>query len=139
MDRLAAIPLKPSQITIYLHLAVLLLSLTALWLCGLLWVWKFFISVALLGAALWWHQRQQPLSVVALGCEQAQWWVRVGEHKTGIDLVSAQLVLPWLVVLNFRIKEPREKNSVKQHTLVLWPDTASTEDLRRLRVCLRNG
>lgn len=139
MDRLTAILLKPSQITVYLHGAVLLLALVALWLCGLMWWWKLIATVTLLAAALWRYKQHKQLPVAAIGCEQGEWWGCVDEQKTFIELVSAQLVLSWLVVLRFRIKELGEKNAGKKYTLVLWPDTASAEDLRRLRVCLRYG
>jgi hypothetical protein len=56
-----------------------------------------------------------------------------------VELVNEQLVLPWLVVLNFRINEAGEKNPGKIYILALWPDMATADDLRRLRVWLRYG
>jgi len=132
MERLLAIPLKSSRITLYLHGGVLLLSILALWLCGLL-VWiKLLLTAVLFVAALWQYQKQMPIR--AIGIEQTQWWLLYREHKIFVELVNEQLVLSWLVVLNIR-----EKESGKKHVLALWPDTASADDLRRLRVLLRNG
>lgn len=138
MERLTTITLQPSRMAFYLHRAILLLSLLALWLCGLSWWWKVAISAALLAAALFyekkWHEtKHKQLPVSALGCEQAQWWVLVGDDKRLVELVGAQVVLSWLVVLSMR-----EKNSGKKYALALWPDMACGEDLRRLRVWLRN-
>jgi hypothetical protein len=139
MERLTAVVLKLSQITFYLHSMALVLAMVALWLCGLLWWLKLLFTMALLCAALWQHGKQKQLPLQAIVYEQGQWWALIHNHKTVIELVHAQLVLPWLMVLNFRINEAGEKNSGKKQTLVLWPDMASPEDLRRLRVWLRNG
>jgi len=122
MDRLTAIPLRASNIAFYLHTIVLVLSIMALWLCGLpLWC-KFLLT----GAGMWLLRKQKLLPVSVIDFEQ-------------IELVNEQLVLSWLIVLNFRVNESGEKNSGKKYALALWPDMASVDDLRRLRVFLRSG
>lgn len=138
MDRLTAVTLHTSRISFYLRTVVLLLALAALWLCGLSWWWQAALSAALLAGAFWQETKCKQLSVSALGCEQEQWWALVDDVKRPVELVGAQLVLSWLIVLNFRINEADEKKSAKKYALALWPDTAKSDDLRRLRVWLRN-
>lgn len=132
MDRLAAISFKSSYIARYVHAIVFLFTIIALWLCGLL-VWlKVVLTAVLLCACVWQHRKQKQFQVSAIGFEQGQWWALIHSHKLTIELVNEQLVLPWLMVLNLR-----EKESGKKYALALWPDTASADDLRRLRVFLR--
>lgn len=134
MDRLTNIILKPSCIALCLHAAVLCLSLIALWLCGLSWWLKLFLSILLLCTGILQHKKQKCLFVSAIGLEQEKWWALLQNRKVRIELVNEQLVLPWLVVLNWR-----EAGTGKKYALVLWPDMAHADDLRRLRVQLRNG
>jgi len=138
MDRLTAISLKPSRLALHAHSFVLLLAITAVWLCGLsVWL-KCLLTMMLLCAGVWQHQKLKQLPCRAIGFEQEQWWLLIQNNKIMIELVNEQLVLSWLVVLSFRVNKPGEKDSGKKMTLALWPDMADADDLRRLRVFLRN-
>jgi len=139
MELLITITFKSSRIARYLHIFVLLLALVALWLCGLnLWI-KLLLTIALLCIGMWQYQQLKQLTVSMLGLEQEQWWALIRNQRTPVELVDEQLVLPWLIVLNFRVDESGEKNSGKKYTLALWSDMAHADDLRRLRVLLRNA
>lgn len=138
MDRLTAIPLKPSHIALYLHAAVLLLAVIALWLCGLsVWL-KFLLTILLSGLSFREYQKQKYVLFSAIGFEQEHWWALVHNQKVMIELLNEQLVLPWLIVLNFRVNQSDEKESGKKYSLALWADMAHVDDLRRLRVFLGN-
>ncbi len=74
--------------------------------------------------------RKKPLDT--LGFADGQWQLYHGEALATAYLVQAT-VWSWLVVLNFREEESR-----KTHSLVLWPDSADKQQLRRLRIVLRH-
>jgi hypothetical protein len=125
MDKLNVITLKPSRIAVYLRAIVFLLSVIALWLCGLDVAFKILLTVMLSALSVWDYCQQKQLPLAVIDVEQ-------------IELVDEQLVLPWLIVLSFRVNTPGEKNGGKKITLALWPDMAHADELRRLRVFLRN-
>lgn len=139
MDKLSTIAIKPSRIARYVHLAVLLLAIAALWWCGLsLWI-KSLLTALLLCVGAWQYQQLKQPTVSAFGLEQEQWWALIQNQKINIELVNEQLVLSWLMVLTFHVNQSGKKEFEKKYSLVLWPDSAHHEDLRRLRVVLRNG
>lgn len=134
MDRLDIITLKPSCISLRLHLGILLLALASVLLCGLSWLIKIPLVLCFSGRLF---PVRNHFRVVKMGFEQGHWWAIVdnGEmigNKMKIQLIGEQLVLPWLVVMNIRVEDSRQK-----HSFVLWRDTADKDDLRRLRVFLR--
>ena len=68
----------------------------------------------------------------AVGFADGQWQLYRRDDVVSVYLVQST-IWSWLVVLNFR-----ESRTRKSHALVLWPDSADRQQLRRLRVVLRH-
>jgi len=134
MEEFSVISFKPSRITMYVQASALVLALAALALSGLSWVLKSWLTLLLLLTGFHYTRKQRNVMISRMGYGQQQGWVMVGEKKIAMDLSGEQLVLPWLVVIQWK-----EKESGKKGALSLWPDSASEEELRRLRVFLRVG
>jgi len=134
MEEFSVISLKSSRIALCLQMGALLLALAALCLSGLSWILKLWLSLLLLLIGGYEIRKQRVAVITSMGYGQQQGWMMVGEKKIAMDLYGEQLVLPWLVVIQWK-----EKESGKKGALALWADSAHKEDLRRLRVFLRVG
>lgn len=70
------------------------------------------------------------VTVSQLKLEQGRLRLLVAGRPYAVEIGKSVLVHPWLVVLPV-------KNAYFQKTLLLFPDTAHADDLRRLRVWLK--
>lgn len=132
MEELSVISLKPSRIAIYLQGIVWILAMVAIVISGFSWLLKSSLILLLLTAFYQVNtQRKIMISCISFGQQQG-WIIMRDKKKFVVELQGEQLVLPWLVVLQWREKESRQ-----QGALALWPDSAQKDDLRRLRVFLR--
>lgn len=134
MEEFSVISLKRSRIATFLQGMVLVLALVAIGLSGLAGTLKLWLALLLLLTGLHYTRQQQNIMMSRIGYGQQQAWVMIGQEKIAVDLQGEQLVLPWLVVIQWK-----EKESGKKGALALWPDSAANDDLRRLRVFLRVG
>lgn len=132
MEDLPWIPLKPSRIARHLHGGVAVLAILALWCSALPWWLNTIMTLLLAAAARWRWQRDTCLLVSGLACREGTWLLRGASGELRAELVGEQVVLPWLVVLQWR-----DLQGNKPVSLSLWPDSAVQDDLRRLRVFLR--
>jgi hypothetical protein len=134
MEELAYISLAPSRVARYVHLGATLLALLAFSSSGMAGGLKIILASLLVVVSIWQWRKGEDLPVLGFACVKGQWclWTPGGEH--GVEMMCEPLVLSWLVVLQWRYKE-----SGKRCALALWPDSASQDDLRRLRVFLRFG
>lgn len=133
MDWQHTLDIKPSRIAQRLPWLVLLLCLLALALCAVSLLLK--VSFALLLLALHWQQQGalQTVVVSRIGYAQQHWWAIIRDKHCVVELAGEQLVLHGLLVLHLR-----EVESGRVSHVVLWPDSASHDALRRLRVILRH-
>lgn len=134
MEELAYISLTPSRMARYVQGIAVALALSALWISGLAWWLDIFLSLLLVAILLRQWRRDREVWVQGLDCAGGRWrlWTSRGEQT--VELRREQLVLSWLVVLQWC-----DPVSGKSAALALWPDSASPDDLRRLRVFLRFG
>lgn len=132
MDGLLPITLKPSRGAFYLAIAAALLAVLAVWLSGLDALVKSLLTALL----VWVIAHRQAGPPVTLGCTNGQWWLldQGCHHRVPVERRGDLCVLAWLVVMKYR----RSDNG-KTLVLALWPDSADSEELRRLRVFLRYG
>lgn len=99
-------------------------------------LYQLIVSLLVFAHCLWclrgwlFPAGKKPLD--ALGFADSQWQLYREEELVTVELVQST-VWTWLVVLNFR-----EADSRKKHSLVLWPDSANEQQLRRLRIVLRH-
>lgn len=59
-------------------------------------------------------------------------WKEEGGKAVAVELMADSYVMPWLVIFNCR-----ERHSRRRHSLVLATDSLPAQQLRRLRVALR--
>jgi len=105
---------------------------------GVVWLprWPFWLPPGLdvlliLSAALVWWGADPPLAGLRLGREgDLAVSGKDGEGYQAARLLPGAIAYPWLVVMGL------ESNGVR-YRLALWPDSATAEDFRRLRVWLR--
>ncbi|TQV84043.1 hypothetical protein FKG94_05090 [Exilibacterium tricleocarpae] len=126
-----AITLQPSRQLVYYAVACHLLAITALLLAALPWL---LVSVA--APALGWHlchwlRRHRRRLPSALYCEGERWSVDIDRRNYSLTLAGEQVIWPWLIIMRGRLATRRAC------VLVLPPDAADPDDLRRLRVRLR--
>lgn len=138
MEDLSFIALKPSRIARNLHVVLALLALLALCLSGVESIWKVLLTLLLLWAAVWQWRRDQSVPVKGLSCKSGRWYLLIDDREYQGELCGEQRVLSWWVMLQWR-EDAMQKKTQKKKVLVLWPDSADPEDLRRLRVFLRYG
>jgi len=120
-----------SRITVIVQRAVVVLSALAILLCGLVWPLKVMLLALLVCLSIW-QERRQVLRINSVSCERGQWWAVIAGKRVSVTLHGEHVVLVWLVVLHLR-----DVDSNRVHPVVLWPDAARTDDLRRLRVFLK--
>ena len=133
MDWQHTLDINPSRIAMRLSLLVTVLCLLALALCGLSLVMKGWLALLLVAGRVRQQRMQENVVVSRIGYGQQQWWGVVRGEYCRFELVGQQLVLHWLMVLHVRDLE-----TAKIFHIVLWPDSASHDALRRLRVILRH-
>lgn len=125
--------IRPSRVygaaLVIIYMGVLLL------LCVLpmsLW----FRSALLVGylVCLWsaWRDWRSQETVTRLTLEQGRLGVFLAGRYHRVAVGKSTLIHPWLVILPVR-------NASMRKTLLLFPDTACADDLRRLRVWLKGG
>jgi|SRR5690606_8106623 len=134
MEEFFSISLKPSRMAVVLPVALTGLALIAMGLSGLSWALKGWSMLLLISVSVYYFHKSQQLRITAIGYGSQQLWLMRSQEKIAIELQDEQLVLSWLVVMQWREKERGKKGA-----LALWPDSAHPEDLRRLRVLLRVG
>jgi toxin CptA len=125
------IELKPSRLLGLLLAAMLLLALLGVYFAALPTAPKLALGLVVIGLVAWrWWRRPPPskLRIMADGrlqCRdaQAEW------HDA--EVLGDSFVSTGLIVLRYRMP------GGKLYTLTLLPDSASADDLRRLRVSLR--
>ena len=122
---------KPSRLLGLLLLGMVGLAIIAIVLASIPVVVQVAMSLAVigLGGVSWRRVRQtQSIRITAEGMIQCQ--DTQGEWCE-VEVQGESLVSPALIVLRYRLDTPRVQ------TLVLLPDSADVEALRRLRVSLR--
>lgn len=91
------------------------------------------MDLLLLGALYFNLRRHWRAGIRQLRFDGEGWWLADRSGEQPLDLRGERLVTSWLIVLNFITAAGR------RIALVLPPDSASADDLRRLRVALRFG
>jgi hypothetical protein len=109
------------------------LAAAAVWLSASPW-WLCLVADTVVLWSLWWHFRQHYwVGNRQLLYDNNQWRLVSGASEAPLELTGELLVTHWLLVLRFRTQVG------KVQSLVLPPDSAAADDLRRLRVLLRFG
>ncbi|MFP5417988.1 MAG: protein YgfX [Gammaproteobacteria bacterium] len=125
------IELKPSRLLGLLLGAMSVLALGAIYLAALPFAAQGVLAVSVVGAlAHGWKRLQAPacLRIEAAGTLQC----RAGQDEwTPLEVLGDSLVTRYLIVLRYR------RPGTRARTQVLMADSASADDLRRLRVSLR--
>jgi hypothetical protein len=130
MDRPLSLRPEPSRIALGYAATVLVLAALALWLADLPWALRLLLSAALAWLSVRsWRTWRQP---VVTGLDwSAGCWTLSGRGALGeVALLQPVFMAFGLVSLGFRLPTGRTVR------LLLWPDSASAEDLRRLRCIL---
>lgn len=114
-----------------LHVLVAVLVGWALWP----WGWGARFGALAVCVLLLWHLRYRyrgrACEAGELAFDRGLWtWHSKGEIRS-LALAGELLVWPWLIILPFR-----ETTGPRRWHLVLLPDSADADDLRRLRVLL---
>lgn len=79
---------------------------------------------------------RHPLSVVLLHERIGDWWLADAEGNSSRVSLHRSMVWRYLVVLDFRLLEGA---GPRRQRVVLFPDSVTTDDFRRLRVRLLQG
>ncbi|MEX1032067.1 MAG: protein YgfX [Cellvibrionaceae bacterium] len=127
-----SVQLRPSMQLVVFLVASHLLAALAVWFSALPWWLCLLVDVAVLADLLWSLRQHYRLGRRQLRYVDGRWWLADHRGEESLELIGEYLVTPWLLVLRF-------KRSAGSATLVLPPDSAATDDLRRLRVLLRFG
>lgn len=124
--------LRPSRICLALMALAHGLALAGIWLAVLPGWAQGLLTAALLTAArqLWRESRRQPRGLRVSRSGQLE--LLEGEWRTA-KLRGRPVVLPWLVSVELVPK------AGKARRLILWPDSAPADGLRKLRVWLKWG
>lgn len=126
------IELKPSRLLGLLLLGMTALALVAVWLAAVPPAARLALGAGVIALAAWGWRRARLSGVLRvagdgrLQCPDAE-----GEWAD-VEVLGDSLVTPALVVLRYRMPVHRAVRS-----LVLLPDSADADALRRLRVSLR--
>jgi hypothetical protein len=76
--------------------------------------------------------RRDSLAGKALAWRRGRWWLCRGSETVEVEILPASVTLPWLIYLVWREIPGRSR-----HRAWLFPDCASRDGLRLLRVRLR--
>lgn len=135
MDRLLQIPslhiqIKLSHIAQYYCAAIILLSWLAIALAAVP-LFVHMLLIAVVGAFGWRAMRQlQMLPVRAMEYRNGYWFLRVDDVLHTATLGKQYFLAYGMLSLPFHLP------SGKTLRVVLWPDSADADSLRRLRVIL---
>lgn len=130
MDRPLSLRPEPSRIAICYGVAVLSLAALALWLADLPGGVRLLLPTALAWLALRsWREWRQP-AVTGLDWSAGCWSLCDGNKVHEAALLQPVFMAFGLVSLFFRLPTGRTVR------LLLWPDSAPSEELRRLRCIL---
>jgi toxin CptA len=125
------IELKPSRLLGLLLVGMALLALFALYLAALPGSVQLALAVVVAGLSGWgWRQASQLARLRIAADGQVQALDNAGEWRD-VEVLGDSFVSTGLIVLRYRL------DGQASHRLVLLPDGASADDLRRLRVSLR--
>lgn len=129
MDRPLQIRIRPSHIARRYCVLVILLSWTGIGLADLPWGVQAlsFAAVSMYGWLVIRSLQSQPIQM--LECRQGDWFLRKADGLLDAELGKKIFVGAGIISLPFRLQGERLQ-------LVLWPDSADADSLRRLRVTL---
>lgn len=113
------------------HAAVLAVVFVALWPS----LWLLPVVPAVIGSAVYqvwgWYRRRGVYAPIALRFADGAWYLTLADGvERGAVLREAQVSRGWLTL---RLRAART------HTVLVFPDSADTDAIRRLRVLLRFG
>lgn len=137
--RLASLKVCPSQLL--WRAQVLVHILLAVFSCWALWSWLLSDKRVLLGLVTVWIilffsvlkiRRRRVLQYGVLSLEMAGWFWLDAHGRNAWQLKGEVAVWPWLIILPFVVSSNGRATS-----LVLLPDSMSTDDWRHLRIWLR--
>jgi toxin CptA len=125
------IELKPSRLLGLLLLGMAILALVAVHLAALPGVIQLALGAAVISLGAWGWRRRLPLASLRIAADgRLQCLDDAGEWGDA-EVLGDSFVSLALIVLRYRTVD------LRQHSLVLLPDSAAADDLRRLRVSLR--
>ena len=128
-----ALTLKPSRYLASYLIAIHALALMVLFLpLQISGPALFLIAVMILFSAFYsWHYKEQ-ITALRAPAEDGQWRLqtRYGENKQAI-LCGEYFVANWLMVIRFRTRD------TKKYSVVILPDSGAGDDIRRMRVYLK--
>lgn len=125
------IPLRPSRRLAWFIVVAHALAAIAPWFSALSW-WFCLLLDMLVGWSLIWNLRRHYwVGYRHLQYLERRWWLTDASGEHAVELAGEFLVTPWLLVLRFT------RDTGAGVDLVLPPDSADADDLRRLRVLLR--
>ena len=130
MDRPLQIQTRPSRIARYYCAIVISLSWIGIALADLPWFVQV-LSCALAAVYGWFVFRSlQVLPIQMLECRGGNWFLHKDDRLLDAELGKKIFIGAGIISLPFRLRsgEPLQ--------LVLWPDSADTDSLRRLRAAL---
>lgn len=126
-------PLRPSRWLAAFTVISHGLAGAAVWFSALPWWVSLSLDLLVLFSLLKALRRQWSVGVRRLRYDGQTWTLAEAGSEQCLELAGERLVTPWLIVLGFLTQ------AGKRISLVLPPDSASRDDLRRLRVALRLG
>ncbi len=128
------IQLAKSRIEKILLILMCLFAMAMPWLTGLV-LWLRLCAAALVFCVAgweWWRQLGRPLPSLRLHID-GLWGIDFGEGEVDASLLPGALCTAVLIVMPLKLADG------KVLRLVLWPDSASADQLRQLRSWLRWG
>lgn len=128
---------RPSRIQRIILIVFYLLALVAVLQAVLPFEWQMAAVLAWLALFLyeltsWRH----PLSVVLLHERIGDWWLADAEGNTSRVWLRRAMVWRYLVVMDFRLLDGA---GPRYQRVVLFPDSVTADEFRRLRVRLLQG
>jgi toxin CptA len=94
-------------------------------------VWGQVLLLLTIAVSLLLHLRRQATHEIR--CEpDGSLQIRIASEWRAATLLPASVVMPWLVVLHYRVED-----NGQTHHLVMPPDSLPSDDFRRLRVWLK--
>lgn len=123
------IELKPSRRLGLLLAGMLLLALAAVILAALQGGLQLALGMTVTGLGVWGWRQARPMARLRIAADGRLQCLDDAEWRDA-EILGDSFVSIGLIVLRYRV-------AGKVRTLTLLPDSASTDDLRRLRVSLR--
>lgn len=122
---------NPSRLLGLLLLGMATLALAAIYLAAIPAVIQMLMGLSVIGLSVWGWQRARIMEVLRMTADGVLQCRNEQEEWRELEVLGDSLVSPALIVLRYRLETQRIR------TQVLLPDSAGSEDLRRLRVSLR--